>query len=109
MSDNKQKKYRNPDKEKIRRKKDIEKLKDFIWNYLLDHPCIDCGNNDPVVLHFDHRNPDDKKYAISDAIYRLRSVESLKREIEKCDVRCANCHMKRSAKQFGWHQKYLAE
>jgi hypothetical protein len=28
-------------------------------------------------------------------------------EIAKCDVVCANCHRKRTARQFGWHK--LAE
>jgi hypothetical protein len=30
------------------------------------------------------------------------SIARIKEEIEKCDVRCANCHTRRTAHQFGW-------
>ena len=29
---------------------------------------------------------------------------SLKQEIAKCEVVCANCHRRRTAKQFGWYR-----
>jgi len=65
--------------------------KDFVIDYLLKHPCIDCSESDIVVLDFDHVK-DDKIMNIADAINNGWSIEKLKTEIEKCVIRCANCH-----------------
>lgn len=69
--------------------------------YLRGHPCVDCGESDPVMLEFDHRDPSLKKGYVSVMAahkpWRLVLVE-----IAKCDVRCANCHQRRTAGQFNW-------
>lgn len=93
--------YHNGDKErKVRNKKKAhEDNTEFIWNYLSSHPCVDCGNSDPLVLEFDHR----------DGVIKLRNVcemyhyslTKIIEEIEKCEVRCANCHRKRTILQRG--------
>ena len=78
-----------------------------IEEYLRIHPCVDCGEADPLVLDFDHRDGVQKLETV--AYLRARGDrEGLLLEIDKCDVRCSNCHSRRTAKQFGW-SKILAE
>jgi hypothetical protein len=68
-----------------------------ILNYLLQHPCIDCGEADPCCLDFDQVRGK-KRYYVSRMIGKGHAWETIFNEISKCDVRCANCHRKRDAK-----------
>ena len=52
--------------------------------------CVDCGENNHIVLDFDHLR--DKKYNVSRMIHDGFSWKAIKREIAKCEVVCANCH-----------------
>jgi len=81
------------------------RLQEKMFDYLLSHPCIDCGEADPVVLEFDHRNKEEKSFAVCRKMYTGASWELLLSEIDKCDVRCSNCHKRRHAKEDG-HYKY---
>ena len=67
----------------------------WVWSYLLDHPCVDCGENDIRVLEFDHRDPQQKHGGISRMVADRCSIDKISAEVEKCDVRCANCHRRR--------------
>ncbi len=69
--------------------------------YLSTHPCVDCGMDNPVVLEFDHRDPKLKIAAVSRLIVNKPWTRVLA-EIQKCDVRCINCHRRRTAQQFSW-------
>src|SRR3989442_863659 len=71
--------------------------------YLLSHPCVDCGEPHPVMLDFDHRDPAEKKGNVSELAMR-KPWRLVLVEIAKCDVRCANCHLKRTAQQFNWRK-----
>ncbi len=75
---------------------------DFLIEYLSQHPCVDCGEDDIVVLEFDHQR--DKLLNVSVLSREGYSLDKLKQEIAKCEVVCANCHRRRTAKQFGWYK-----
>jgi hypothetical protein len=77
-----------------------EKVREFIWSVLEKNSCIDCGNNNPIVLQFDHRDNVEKLYNISE-MYDY-SIALIEKEIAKCDVRCANCHLIRTANYFNF-------
>lgn len=81
--------------------------REFVWNYLLAHPCVDCGEGDPIVLEFDHVSGK-KEFSVGNAVYRGRSLTSIQEEIGKCVVRCCNCHKRKTAKQFDhWYNNKL--
>lgn len=79
-----------------------------LFEYLSTHPCVDCGESDPIVLEFDHRDPSKKSFTIGSQA-RHKGRDSLMKEIEKCDVRCANCHRRRTAVQFNWSKIALMQ
>jgi len=62
--------------------------------------CVDCGELDPIVLHFDHVRGI-KEFSIADMV--TYSMKRVWKEIEKCDVRCANCHTRKTALEQGWY------
>ena len=86
---------RNKDLIKERAKKFKEKARkrnrEYVNSYLSEHPCIDCGISDIRVLEFDHVRGE-KKAAISNLVSSAVSISKIEEEIEKCEVRCANCH-----------------
>jgi hypothetical protein len=61
--------------------------------------CTDCGEADPVVLEFDHVGPKtgDVGQLVRDGVRLAR----LKEEIAKCEVVCACCHRRRTARRQG--------
>ena len=52
--------------------------------------CVDCGENNHIVLDFDHLR--DKKYNISQMVHEGFSWVAIMKEVAKCEVVCANCH-----------------
>jgi hypothetical protein len=93
-----------------RAKRERRQKREYIWRYLDNHPCVDCGEADIVVLEFDHVTGT-KDGEISTLVASNASYERLVRELAKCVVRCANCHRRKTATQFSWKvaQRYDTE
>jgi hypothetical protein len=53
--------------------------------------CERCGyNKSNSVLQFHHLNPQEKDFNIGNKSY---SFERIKKEVDKCIMVCANCHI----------------
>lgn len=84
----------------------VSAKRDYYANYLREHPCVDCGNDNILVLQADHEN--DKMCNISTMVSNGVSLQSLMTELEKCVIRCANCHQIKTAHDFGfWRLNYV--
>ena len=76
-----------------------ERNRQFIREYLIGKSCIDCGEKDPIVLEFDHF--ENKKENLS-ILIQNSSIEKIEAEIKKCNIRCANCHRRKTAIELGY-------
>lgn len=105
---NKCNKYYNSNREShkritiARKWKVVYAVRQYVYDFLKDTGCIDCPEKDPVVLEFDHVRGE-KRDNLSAMIGTGCSLESVKREMEKCVVRCANCHRRKTAKDQNWY------
>lgn len=84
------------------------KAHEYIINFLKKNPCIDCGEKDILVLEFDHKNRRDKSSEITTLVRGGYSQRKIIAEIKKCDVRCANCHRRKTEKENNsWRLEYM--
>lgn len=79
----------------------------FTYEYLLRHPCVRCGESDPVVLDFHHVDRENKKECVS-RMYEY-TLKTLYKEIQKCEVLCCHCHMEHHAKEFNYYKYRMRE
>ena len=55
--------------------------------------CEKCGYNKNLsALEFHHRNPEEKKFQIDMRRCSNTNLETLKEELDKCELLCSNCH-----------------
>lgn len=76
--------------QRVRSYEDRRKFRELLSTLKQEAGCADCGNDNPIVLDFDHIR--DKKYNVSQMVHDGFSWAAIKKEIEKCEIVCANCH-----------------
>ena len=87
-----------------RNKKLINENRQKLFDFYKTNACVDCGNNNPIVLELDHKDNVEKINTVSHMIHAGFSWKTIENEIYKCEVRCANFHRIRTAKQFEWYK-----
>ena len=85
-----------------RRKRAQQEAREMVYQYLSEHPCVDCGESDVVVLDFDHQG--DKVATINTLIKRGTAISTILTEMAKCEVVCSNDHRRRTAKAQLWRR-----
>ncbi len=76
-------------------------IKEYVRKLKEGGPCADCGVSYPYyVMDFDHLDMFTKEKDIN-FLSNTGRIGAVKREIEKCEIVCANCHRVRT------HQRYI--
>ena len=71
-------------------KKRVKNIKEQYVTWKKTLKCNRCGFDDHRALQFHHQ--DEKEHNIADMFRGGFSLENIKKEAEKCEVLCANCH-----------------
>lgn len=80
-------------------KKQRLKIQEWFKDYKSKLKCARCPENHPATLDFHHT--EDKEFNISNMSGRKHSINSILKEISKCEVLCANCHRKLHYEDIG--------
>lgn len=111
MSDKSKEHYRDNvqiyvERARVRTDQVVKENAERLYLYLLEHPCVDCGNTDTRVLEFDHVRGK-KAENISRMVLEGFSWSAIEAEIAKCEVRCANCHRIKTGERGGFWRNLL--
>jgi hypothetical protein len=71
----------------------------YLRDRLMRSMCVDCGDPRLVVLEFDH--VDKKDANVTELARRGCAIWRLEAEVARCEVRCVNCHRRRTATVAG--------
>jgi hypothetical protein len=82
------------------------RLRAHVLEYLREHPCVECSEADPIVLEFDHVA--EKTADISALLTATATIATVDAEMARCEVVCANCHRRRTARRAGWRRADIA-
>ncbi len=90
---------RNKEKHKADRKKRQKRNREYVKNFKKGKACLDCKNMFPFyAMDFDHKDTTQKSFNLS--LVTTQSLETIDKEIKKCDLICSNCHRGRTYKRL---------
>jgi hypothetical protein len=69
-------------------------LKKWLREYKKTLKCNRCSEDHPATICFHHKDSTKKDIAIGNAGHYGWSKKRILKEIDKCEVLCANCHTK---------------
>jgi hypothetical protein len=84
--------YRNVERNTERTLSRRQRLCTWANDHKRDRGCHSCSETRPACLDFHHDQRDQKSMAVTDMITNGYGRETLRAEIAKCTVLCANCH-----------------
>lgn len=73
-------------------KPQVQKKAEYFDNYKRERGCIITGENNPVVLDFHHKDPNEKEFNIADGISKNYGWKRLHKEVAKCVIIRADKH-----------------
>jgi hypothetical protein len=76
--------------------------KEAFWKWLSVQSCVDCGESDPVVLDADHVRGRKRPGGVAQMLRDACAWETVQQELLKCEIRCANCHRRKTARERGF-------
>jgi hypothetical protein len=94
--------YKHKADEYAAQKRHRVRIRTKLFELLSEKACVDCGENDPIVLEFDHVEPKTKVRGVARMLSGHWAWEKVLAEINKCEVRCANCHRRKTYNQYSF-------
>jgi hypothetical protein len=76
----------------------------FLVEHLREASCVDCGARDHLALEFDHVGA--KRASVVWLAFQEHSIVSLEAEMSQCEIRCANCHRRRTIRDQPDHLRH---
>lgn len=83
--------YKNKDYYRKRKNNRKKKIREWYRNLKSEKSCKRCGEDHPATLEFHH--PEGREgLTVGKMVSLGYSKEKIKKEIDKCEVLCSNCH-----------------
>ena len=80
-------------------------VRQWLIDYKSKLSCARCGFRHPAALQFHHWDSR-KEFNVSSAVALGKSIKQIEKEILKCEVICANCHL---IHHYDQHQEVRAD